>query len=100
MIVGIGNDLMEIERIRQAHQRWGDRFLRKIFTEAEREYAARKSDPFPSLAARFAAKEAGAKALGTGIARGVYWKDIEVLRARGQAPTLHFSRQGYSVCPS
>lgn len=91
MICGIGTDLIEIERIRAAHGRWGTRFLRRVFTPEEIRYALGRADPAPSLAARFAAKEAGAKALGTGIARGVSWKDIHVTRERGHAPRLNFT---------
>lgn len=88
MICGLGTDLTEIPRIRAAYARWGERFLRKVFTEEEIEYCLRRRDPAPSLAARFAAKEAGAKALGTGMARGVSWKQIYVTRERGHAPRL------------
>jgi holo-[acyl-carrier protein] synthase len=88
MIRGLGTDLAEIPRIRAAHARWGERFLRKVFVEEEIAYCLRRRDPAPHLAARFAAKEAGAKALGTGIARGVGWKQIYVTRERGRAPEL------------
>lgn len=88
MICGLGADLSEIPRIRAAYTRWGERFLRKVFTEEEIRYSLRRRDPAPHLAARFAAKEAGAKALGTGISRGVRWKDLQVTRERGQAPRL------------
>jgi holo-[acyl-carrier protein] synthase len=69
--------------------RYGDRFLRRVFTDAEIAYCTRQRDPVPSLAGRFAAKEATMKALGTGHSRGVLWKDIEVLR-QGGAPRLRF----------
>lgn len=88
MICGLGTDLTEIPRIRAAYARWGERFLKRVFTEEEIEYCLRRRDPAPHLAARFAAKEAGAKALGTGIARGVGWKQIYVTRERGQAPQV------------
>ncbi len=88
MIVGLGTDLVEVARIRHSLVRYGDRFLERVFTPAERLYCAGKRYPEQSLAARFAAKEAGAKALGTGISRGVGWGDIEVLRKSGQAPRL------------
>lgn len=91
MIRGMGTDLIEIERIRAAYSRWGERFLRRVFTREEIDYALARHDPAPHLAARFAAKEAGAKALGTGIARGVGWKQIYVTRERGQAPKLNFT---------
>lgn len=83
---------MEIERIRQSIERYGDRFLGRVFTAAEVEYCRRKvHNAAESFAARFAAKEAAAKALGTGIAKGVAWTEIEVRRKPGERPTLHFS---------
>jgi holo-[acyl-carrier protein] synthase len=86
-IVGIGIDATEIERVRELLTRYGDRFLHRLFTAGEIGYCASHRDPAPSLAARFAAKEAGMKALGTGRARGVLWKDLEVVR-RGGPPQL------------
>ena len=82
-----GIDIIEIERIGAAVNRWGDRFFRRIYTEGELEYAKGR---LPQLAGRFAAKEAVMKALGTGV-RGVSWQEIEVVREPGQAPkvTLH-----------
>jgi len=94
MIVGLGTDLMEIGRIQAAVERWGERFLQRVFTPEEIEYSMRRRNPAPHLAARFSAKEAGAKALGTGIARGVSWKDIYVTRERGQAPQINFKGRG------
>lgn len=91
MIRAVGTDLIEIDRIRAAYERWGERFLRKVYTEEEIRYVLSRADPAPSLAARFAAKEAGAKALGTGISRGVAWRQISVVRARGSAPQLIFT---------
>jgi holo-[acyl-carrier protein] synthase len=88
MIIGTGIDIVEIRRIRAVLKRQGERFLYRVFTEAEREYCARHRDPAPCFAARFAVKEAAFKALGTGWARGVTWCDIEVGRKPGQAPSL------------
>ena len=88
-IVGIGIDQIELARIRDCLERFGDRFLARCFTADELAYCLAMRDPAPSLSARYAAKEAGAKALGTGIAHGVGWTEIEVRRERGQAPTLH-----------
>ena len=79
-----GVDIIEIERIRQAFERWGDRFLRRIYTEGEASYCRGRA---PNLAGRFAAKEAAMKALGTGL-RGVGWKDIEVVRNQAGAPSV------------
>jgi holo-[acyl-carrier protein] synthase len=90
MIVGTGVDIAEVPRIRESIARFGDRFLKRLFTEGEIQYCERKASRFESYAARFAAKEAGMKALGTGWSRGVRWRDIEVVRPRGQRPTLQF----------
>ena len=79
-----GVDIIEIKRIKSAVERWGCRFLRRVYTEDELTYCKGRA---PSLAARFAAKEATMKALGTGI-RGIGWRDIEVVRPRGKAPCL------------
>lgn len=90
MIVGSGVDLIEIARIQHSMDRFGVRFLARVYTEAEQAYCLRKRNSAESFAARFAAKEAGAKALGTGISHGVSWLEIEVRRAPGGRPELHF----------
>jgi len=90
MILGTGVDIAEVPRIRKTIQRFGGRFLHRIFTEGEINYCERKARRFESYAARFAAKEAGMKALGTGWSRGVRWRDIEVVRPKGQRPTIQF----------
>jgi holo-[acyl-carrier protein] synthase len=90
MIVGSGIDLVEIARIQQSTERYGKRFLDRVYTPAEQAYCLRKRNSAESLAARFAAKEAGAKALGTGISRGVSWLEIEVIREPGGRPTIRF----------
>ena len=82
-IIGIGIDVAEIDRIAGAITRYGDRFLTRVFTDREIAYCRRHRDPSPSFAARFAAKEAGMKALGTGHAMGVLWRDVEVIRHGG-----------------
>jgi len=91
MLVGTGTDLIEIARIERSVARHGQRFLQRVFTAGEIDYCMSKKNAAESLAARFAAKEAGAKALGTGISRGVSWLEIEVRREPGQRPTLHFT---------
>jgi holo-[acyl-carrier protein] synthase len=91
MVIGLGTDLMEIDRIEESIRRFGDRFLHRIFTAGEIAYCLRKKGAAESFAARFAAKEAGAKALGTGISRGISWTEIEVKRSPGERPTLHWS---------
>ena len=94
MIVGTGVDIAEVDRIRDSVERFGDRFLRRVFTEGEIAYCERKTvSRFESYAARFAAKEAGMKALGTGWNHGVRWRDIEVVRPKGQRPTVQFHGQ-------
>jgi holo-[acyl-carrier protein] synthase len=90
MIVGSGIDLAEIGRIQKSVERYGQRFLNRVYTAAEQAYCLRKRNSAESLAARFAAKEAGAKALGTGISYGVNWLEIEVIREPSGRPTLKF----------
>jgi holo-[acyl-carrier protein] synthase len=90
MIVGSGIDVVEIERIQQAIDRYGQRFLNRVFLQAEQAYCLRKRNCAESFAARFAAKEAAAKALGTGISYGVSWLEIEVVREPSGRPTLRF----------
>jgi holo-[acyl-carrier protein] synthase len=87
-IVGLGFDATDIPRVADLFARYGERFLRRVFTDGEIAYCTRRRDPVPHLAGRFAAKEAAMKALGTGHSRGVLWKDIEVVR-RGGPPRLH-----------
>jgi holo-[acyl-carrier protein] synthase len=93
MIIGTGVDIAEVPRIRETIERFGDRFLTRIFTEGEIRYCEGKANKCERYAARFAAKEAGMKALGTGWSRGVRWRDIEVVRPRGQRPTIQFYGQ-------
>jgi holo-[acyl-carrier protein] synthase len=98
MIVGVGTDMIEISRIGDSIQRFGDHFLDRIFTSGEIRYCQqKKKHAAESFAARFAAKEAGAKALGTGISRGVSWKEIEVRRNAGGRPTLHLSGRALEI---
>ncbi|MDQ6734379.1 MAG: holo-ACP synthase [Nitrospirota bacterium] len=92
MVLGLGTDLIEIARVQRSIDQFGDRFLHRIFTEDEIAFCLRKKNhSAESFAARFAAKEAGAKALGTGISRGVSWKELEVRRTPGERPVMHFS---------
>lgn len=88
-IIGTGVDATEISRIAEAIERYGGRFLGRVFTDGEVAYCQRKRDAASSFAARFAAKEAAMKALGTGHSRGVFWRGIEVVRAGGP-PGLRF----------
>jgi holo-[acyl-carrier protein] synthase len=97
MVIGLGTDLIEIERIERSVARFGERFLERVFTPGEIAYCQAKKSSAESFAARFAAKEAGAKALGTGISRGVGWKDLEVKRQPGQRPELHLSGRAQEI---
>ena len=90
MIVGTGIDIAEVPRVAEAIERYGRRFLQRIFTEGEIRYCESKANRVERYAARFAAKEAGMKALGTGWNHGVRWRDIEVRRQPGGRPTLEF----------
>ena len=91
MIVGTGVDITEVFRIRRTRERFGDRFLQRVFTPQEIRYCSSRHNIDERLAARFAAKEAGMKAIGTGLRLGVTWQDVEVTRLPGQRPTLRFS---------
>jgi holo-[acyl-carrier protein] synthase len=92
MILGLGTDITEVPRIARSIERFGERFLQRVYTPGEIAYClARRRSGAQSFAARFAAKEAGAKALGTGISRGVNWLELEVTRAPGHAPQLRLS---------
>jgi len=88
MLIGTGVDLIEVERIAHSIERFGERFLRRVYTEDEIAYCSRRRGSAESFAARFAAKEAGAKALGTGISRGVTWNEFQVTRNPGGRPVL------------
>jgi len=90
MIVGTGIDIAEVSRIQQAVERFGDRFLNRIFTDGEMHYCDSKANRMERYAARFAAKEAAMKALGTGWNHGVRWRDCEVTRMPGGRPTIAF----------
>ncbi|HEY5214621.1 MAG TPA: holo-ACP synthase [Acidobacteriaceae bacterium] len=97
MVIGLGTDLIEIERIERSVERFGDAFLQRVYTPGEILYCQSKRNAGESLAARFAAKEAGAKALGTGISRGVSWREFEVRRLPGQRPELHLSGRAAEI---
>ncbi len=89
VILSVGIDATDIPRVADALRRFGDRFLQRVFTADEIAYCTRYRDPAPHLAARFAAKEAAMKALGTGVSQGVVWRDVEVFRHHGP-PQLRF----------
>ena len=88
MIVGTGVDLAEVDRIQRSIERYGEKFIKRIYTPGEIAYVERKANKFERYAARFAAKEAGMKAIGTGWRRGVTWQDFEVANLRTGKPTL------------
>jgi len=88
MIIGIGNDLIDIRRIERTLERFGDRFINRIFTDIEQEKSERRANRTASYAKRFAAKEACSKALGTGFRKGVFWRDMGVVNLRGGKPTM------------
>jgi holo-[acyl-carrier protein] synthase len=88
MIIGLGSDLSDIRRIQESLDRFGDRFRQRVFTELERTRSDRKADAAASYAKRFAAKEACAKALGTGMRRGVFWRDMGVVNLPSGQPTM------------
>jgi holo-[acyl-carrier protein] synthase len=90
MIVGTGIDIAEVPRIAESIERFGDRFLRRVFTEGEIRYCESKANRSERYAARFAAKEAAMKALGTGWSHGVRWRDVEICRHPGGRPTIQF----------
>ena len=90
MLIGTGIDLVEIRRIKRSIDRYGSRFLNRVYTGAEQAYCLRKRNSAESFAARFAAKEAAAKALGTGISYGVNWLEFEVVREPSGRPSIKF----------
>lgn len=90
-ILGIGNDIIEIERIRKSIDTHGLRILSKLFTTKEQDYCLKHKDPVPHFAGRFSAKEAIVKALGTGFGEHATWLDIEIINEQNGKPTVHFS---------
>jgi holo-[acyl-carrier protein] synthase len=103
MILGIGSDISDVRRIAKVIERHGDRFIDRIFTPHERARAERRRNRVETYAKRFAAKEACAKALGTGLSRGVYWRDMGVVNLPSGRPTLRLTggaaRQLKSITP-
>jgi holo-[acyl-carrier protein] synthase len=96
VIVGIGSDLSDIRRIEKTLERHGERFTNRIFTDLERARSERKNDRAASYAKRFAAKEACAKALGTGMRRGVFWRDMGVVNLRSGQPTMELTNGAHA----
>jgi holo-[acyl-carrier protein] synthase len=90
-VEGIGIDIVEVRRVREAVERWGERFLGRVFTQEEVDYCLGRRQGYGSLAGRFAVKEAVFKAIGTGWKRGVTWRDVEVVRKPGERPEVRLS---------
>jgi holo-[acyl-carrier protein] synthase len=97
MIIGMGIDMEEVERVKGAIERQSERFLKRIYTEQERAYCEQFKDKYERYAGRFAVKEAAMKALGTGWSRGVRWVDIEVVRLPGRRPTLELKGEARKI---
>jgi holo-[acyl-carrier protein] synthase len=93
-VIGIGNDVAEVGRIREAHERHGSGFLTRIFTKDEQAYCLDKKNPYPHFAARFAAKEAVSKAFGTGIGAALDWTSIEVVKGPLEEPLIQLDEKG------
>src|SRR5574338_233762 len=91
MILGIGNDIIDIRRIEDSIARWGDRFLDRVFTDVEQQKSDRRAQRAASYAKRFAAKEACSKALGTGLRKGVFWRDMGVVNLPGGKPSMRLT---------
>jgi holo-[acyl-carrier protein] synthase len=91
VIIGLGNDIIDIRRIEKTLARYGERFIGRVFTDIERQKSERRAQRAASYAKRFAAKEACAKALGTGLRRGVYWRDMGVINLPSGRPTLELT---------
>jgi len=91
LIIGLGSDLIDIRRVEKTLERHGERFLNRVFTEIERKKSDRRAQRAASYAKRFAAKEACAKALGTGLRKGVFWRDMGVVNLPGGQPTMQLT---------
>ena len=93
MIIGIGSDLIDIRRIEKSLTRFGDRFINRIYTDIEKQKSENRNQRAASYAKRFAAKEACSKALGTGIGKGVFWRDMGVVNLASGKPTMKLTNQ-------
>ena len=100
MIVGMGIDVAEVKRIQQVVETQGERFVKRVYTQAEAAYCEQFKSKYERYAGRFAAKEAAMKALGTGWSRGVRWVDVEVVRQRGGRPTLELHGEARKIADS
>lgn len=98
MIFGTGIDIIKIDRIEKVVERWGDRFIDRVFTPDEKVFCLKRIKPYSAFALRFAAKEAFSKALGTGMRQGVAWRDIEVFHYKSGKPGLNIYGQSLNLC--
>ena len=98
MIYGTGVDIVKIDRIERVIKKWGDRFIDRVFTQDEKKFCLKRMRPYPAFALRFAAKEAFSKALGTGMRKGVFWRDIEVFHFKSGKPGLNVYGTSRSHC--
>jgi len=98
MIFGVGIDLVNIQRLETVLQRWGDLFVKRVFTDQEAEFCFKRAYPASPLALRFAAKEAFSKAIGLGMRRGIRWRDIEVFHHPGGRPALRLQGRSSEIC--
>ncbi|MEE9314900.1 MAG: holo-ACP synthase [Rhizobiaceae bacterium] len=96
MIIGLGSDLIDIRRIEKSLEKYGDRFINRIYTDIEKAKSEGRNQRAASYAKRFAAKEACSKALGTGIAKGVYWRDMGVVNLPGGKPTMALTNGAFA----
>ncbi len=96
-VIGVGTDIIEVERIRKAYERHGDRFLQRIYTDEEKDYCFSMKNPYPHLAARFAAKEAASKAFTTGIGRHLAWTSISVYNGERRQPYVRLDEKGLEL---
>jgi len=97
LVIGVGTDIIEIDRIRRVYEKHPERFLTRVFTEQEREYCVSKKNPLPHLAARFAAKEAISKTFTTGIGKELGWKSMEVVKGSREEPIVALDEQGMAL---
>ena len=93
----VGVDIVDIRRIRQSYEKYGEKFLQRVLTENEISYCRKKKDMMPSVAARFAAKEAVSKAIGSGISRGFSWKSVEVVNEEHGKPSLKVLNEAFGI---
>jgi holo-[acyl-carrier protein] synthase len=98
MIFGTGIDIVKIKRIETVINKWGDRFIDRVFTPDEKTFCLKRVRPYRAFALRFAAKEAFSKALGTGMKEGVFWRDIEVYHLKSGKPCLKVNGASLSIC--